>query len=110
LLVSFDWQTYQARYVWVFIPRKARHASGKLALASLSQALLLGYLLSPHSAFQEHAAHVVEWSTTLSSKGSWDTCISQGVTTFLLRAFTAHHLTKQRLINELADGVNERHC
>jgi len=55
----------------VFIPRKARHASGRLALASLSQALLLGYLLSPHSAFQEHAAHVVEWSTTLNSNGSW---------------------------------------
>lgn len=85
----------------MFIPRKARHASGKLALASLSQALLLGYLLSPHSAFQEHAAHVVKWSTTLNSKGSWDTCISQGVTTFLLRAFTAHHLNKQSLINSL---------
>ena len=109
-LVSFDWLTSQARYVRVFIPRKAMHASGRLAMASLSQALLLGDLLSPHSAFQEHAAHGVEWSTPLSSKGSWGTCIPQGGTTFLLRAFTAHHLTKQRLINELADGVNERHC
>ena len=76
-------------------------------MASLSQALLLGYLLSPHSAFQEHAAHVVEWSTTLNSKGSWGTCILQGVTTFLLRAFTAHHLNKQRLINPLEAEVNE---
>ena len=91
----------------MFIPRKAIHASGRLAMASLSQALLLGYLLSPHSAFQEHAAHVVEWSTTLNSKGSWGTCILQGVTTFLLRAFTAHHLNKQRLINPLEAEVNE---
>jgi len=101
VLVVFDWQTSQARYVWVFIPRKARHASGRLALASLSQALLLGYLLSPHSAFQEHAAHVVEWSITLNSNGSWGTCIPQGVTTFLFHAFTAHRLAKQRLINAL---------
>ena len=84
------------------------HASGRLAMASLSQALLLGYLLSPHSAFQEHAAHVVEWPTTLNSKGSWGTCIPQGVTTFLLRAFTAHRLTKQRFINALAAEIDER--
>ena len=91
----------------MFIPRKAKHASGKLALASLSQALLLGDLLSPHSAFQEHAAHVVEWATTLNSRGSWGTCIPQGIITFLLRAFTAHHLNKQRLINPLEAEVNE---
>ena len=94
----------------MFIPRKARHASGRLALASLSQALLLGYLLSPHSAFQEHAAHVVEWSITLNSNGSWGTCIPQGVTTFLLHAFTAHRLNKQRLINSLEAEVNESAC
>ena len=109
-LVSFDWLTSQARYVRVFIPRKAMHASGRLAMASLSQALLLGDLLSPHSAFQEHAAHGVEWSTPLSSKGSWGTCIPQGGTTFLLRAFTAHHLNKQRLINSLEAEVNESAC
>jgi len=63
--------------------------------------------LSPHSAFQEHAAHVVEWSTTLHSKGSWGTCRPQGVTTFLLRAFTAHRLNKQRLINSLEKEVDE---
>src|SRR6266481_3753758 len=34
-------------------------------MAFLSQASHLGSLLLPHDAFQEHAAHVVEWSTTL---------------------------------------------
>src|SRR3989475_6671434 len=34
-------------------------------MAFLSQAPHLGSLLLPHDAFQEHAAHVVEWSTTL---------------------------------------------
>jgi len=56
----------------------------------LSQAAHLGSLLLPHDAFQEHAAHVVEWSTTLSSKGSESTCILSGLTTFLHYAFTAH--------------------
>ena len=60
---------------------------------SLSQALLLGYLSSPHSAFQEHAAHAMRWSIALSSKGSQSTCIPCGGFTFLLAAFTAH-LTK----------------
>src|SRR6266446_5795055 len=46
-------------------------------MASLSQALLLGYLPSPHSAFQEHAAHPIEWSMALSSKGSSGTCIPE---------------------------------
>src|SRR5438046_507996 len=59
-------------------------------MAFLSQASHLGSLLLPHDAFQEHAAHVVEWSTTLSSKGSESTCIRSGLTTFLHYAFTAH--------------------
>src|SRR5438046_5857702 len=59
-------------------------------MAFLSQASHLGSLLLPHDAFQEHAAHVVEWSTTLSSKGSESTCILSGLTTFLHYAFTAH--------------------
>src|SRR5215510_1352422 len=45
--------------------------------ASLSQARLLGYLPSPHRAFQEHAAHPIEWSMELSSKGSSGTCIPE---------------------------------
>src|SRR5215813_4372713 len=45
--------------------------------ASLSQAQLLGYLPSPHRAFQEHATHSIEWSMVLSSKGSSGTCIPE---------------------------------
>src|SRR4029450_13639099 len=45
---------------------------------------------SPHSAFQGHAAHVMQWRITLNPKDSWDTYISQGVDTFLPTAFTAH--------------------
>src|SRR6266567_213302 len=48
-------------------------------MALLSQALHLGYLLSPHSAFQGHAAHTARWPTMLSPNGSSDTCISDGV-------------------------------
>ncbi len=60
-------------------------------MPSLSQALPLGYLPSPHSAFQEHAAHTAGWPAMLSSKGSLGTCIPKGVSTFLGRAFTAHN-------------------
>ena len=59
-------------------------------MAFLSQALHLGSLLLPHNAFQEHAAHLAEWSAKLSSKGSERTCIRSGLTTFLHYAFTAH--------------------
>src|SRR4029434_8003287 len=48
-------------------------------MAFLSLALRLGYLLSPHSAFQGHAAHTTGWSAMLSPNGSSDTCISDGV-------------------------------
>src|SRR5215471_5235875 len=58
--------------------------------ASLSQAPRLGDLPSPHVAFQEQAAHIARWPTMLHSKGSWSTCILQGLTTFLPCAFTAH--------------------
>jgi len=34
-------------------------------MSSLSQALRLGDMPSPHSAFQEHAAHSIEWSMAL---------------------------------------------
>ena len=40
-------------------------------MSPLSQARLLAYLPSSHSAFQGHAAHLVEWSTRLRPKGSW---------------------------------------
>src|SRR5712664_851861 len=48
-------------------------------MALLSQALHLGYLLSPHSAFQGHAAHTARWPAMLSPNGSSDTCLSDGV-------------------------------
>ena len=47
-------------------------------------------MLLPHDAFQEHAAHLAEWSAKLSSKGSERTCIRSGLPTFLHYAFTAH--------------------
>src|SRR5262249_38546077 len=59
-------------------------------MSSLSQAPRLGYLPSPHSAFQEYATHMARWPAMLNSKGSWSTCILQGLTTFLQCAFTAH--------------------
>src|SRR5262252_8440422 len=48
-------------------------------MAFLSQALRLGYLLSPHSAFQGHAAHTTGWSAMHSPNGSSATCIADGV-------------------------------
>src|SRR5262249_49347199 len=60
-------------------------------MSSLNQAPHLGYLPSPHSAFQEHAAHMAKWSAMLSSNGSRGTCIPRGLSTFLQYAFTAHH-------------------
>src|ERR1700757_3633425 len=59
-------------------------------MAFLSQASHLGSVLLPHDAFQEHAAHLAEWSAKLSSKGSERTCIRSGLATFLHDAFTAH--------------------
>ena len=85
-----DWLTYQARYVRGEITRRTMHASGTFTMSSLSQALLLEYLPFSHSAFQGHAAHIVEWSAMLRPNGSWGTCIPQGVITFFHTAFTAH--------------------
>src|SRR5215469_4599157 len=48
-------------------------------MASNSQAMLLGYLLSPHIAFQGHAAHTARWPAVLSPNGSSGTCIPDGV-------------------------------
>src|SRR5262249_49342223 len=44
-------------------------------MASLSQALRLEYLPSSHSAFQGHAAHIIEWPMMLRPKDSEGTCI-----------------------------------
>src|SRR5262249_33965357 len=48
-------------------------------MALLSQALHLGYLLSPHRAFQGHAAHTARWPAMLTPNGSSATCIADGV-------------------------------
>src|SRR2546430_17737809 len=59
-------------------------------MSCLSQTPPLGGLSPPQGVFQGHAAHLAEWSARLRPKGSWDTCIPQGVTTFFHTAFTAH--------------------
>src|SRR5262249_17279455 len=66
------------------------HASCESPWHSLAKRTRLGGLLPPQVAFQEHAAHPPSWPGELSSKGSSDTCISEGVSTFLYLAFTAH--------------------
>ena len=43
-------------------------------MSFLSPAPPLGGLSPPHGAFQGHAAHVIEWSITLSPKGSLGAC------------------------------------
>src|SRR5256714_13465837 len=45
---------------------------------------------------------LLEWSRELSSKGSLDTCISKGHSTFSYAAFTAH---VGKRIDEIAVGV-----
>src|SRR5216683_659500 len=79
LSISVDWLTSQARYVRVGFPRRTLPRFIWFTMAFLSQALHLGYLLSPHSAFQGHAAHTARWPAMLSPNGSSDTCISDGV-------------------------------
>jgi len=59
-------------------------------LSCRSPASHLGSWLLPHDAFQEHAAHPVEWATKLNSKGSERTCRRSGLATFLPCACTAH--------------------
>src|SRR5437016_12973457 len=66
------------------------HASCESPWHSLAKRARLGGLLPPQVAFQEYAAHPPRWPGELRSKGSSDTCISDGVSTFLYRAFTAH--------------------
>lgn len=59
-------------------------------MPSLSQAPHLEGLPPSHGTFQGHAAHDSEWSDPLRPKGSLDTCISKGISAFLLCTFTAH--------------------
>ena len=87
---GWDWLTSQTRSVRGVVPRRAMHASRDAPCHSSAQPPLLGGLPPPHGAFQEHAVHLVEWSTTLNSKGSSGTCIPKGVATCFHAAFTAH--------------------
>ena len=48
---------------------------------------------------------MARWPTMLNSKGSWSTCILQGLTTFLQCAFTAH---RQPAIEETIPDPFER--
>ena len=68
------WLTEQTRAVRGSLPRRALPRFRGCTMSSLSQAPPLGGLSPPHGAFQGHAAHVVEWSATLRSKGSWGAC------------------------------------
>src|SRR5712692_4765285 len=63
-------------------------------MSFLSHAPPLEGLSPSHGAFQEHAAHTLEWSKVLSSKGSMGTCIPEGVSTFF---HTASRRTERRL-------------
>ena len=53
------------------------HASGDAPYRSSAKPPPLGSLSLPHGAFQEHAAHTIEWSMMLSSKGASGTCIPE---------------------------------
>jgi hypothetical protein len=50
------------------------HASGDSPYRSSAKPPPLGSLSLPHGAFQEHAAHTIEWSMMLSSNGSLGAC------------------------------------
>ena len=79
-------------------------------MAFLSQEAHLGSLLLPHAAFQEYAAHPVEWSTALNSKGSERTCIRSGLATFLHCAFTAHSHFMVGHVEAIARGPRQPSC
>ena len=53
------------------------HASGDAPYRSSAKPPPLAGLSPAHGAFQEHAAHTIEWSMMLSSNGSSSTCIPE---------------------------------
>ncbi len=55
-------------------PEGLSHASGDAPCRSSAKPPPLEGLSPSHGAFQEHAAHVIEWSITLSPKGSLSAC------------------------------------
>src|SRR5713101_5365255 len=74
-------------------------------MSCLSQTPPLGGLSPPQGVFQGHAAHLAEWSAKLRPKGSWGTCIPQGVTTFFYTAFTAHSDAGAEQLSWLSRGL-----
>ena len=97
--------TAQARSVRVGIPRRAMHASSDSPLALLSQALRIGGLLPPHSAFRV-CCSPHGWPMRLSPNGSRGTCIPKGLSTFLHAAFTAHQSRATANANSLCCARN----
>src|SRR5215467_15050723 len=75
-------------------------------MAFLSQAVPLGGLLPPHTAFQEHAAHPPEWPGELSSKGSSDTCISEGACAHSYLPLSRHTVTNASMTPRKASGLS----
>ena len=100
-----DWLASQTRDARGSFSRRAMHASNDSPGHSSAKPPPLGGLPPPHGAFQEHAAHLVEWSTTLSSTGSAGPCIPAGVTTFFHAAFTAHSEARAEAIGRRLLGI-----
>src|SRR5439155_17262122 len=73
-------------------------------MSSLSQALRLEYLPSSHSAFQGHAAHIIEWAMMLRPKDSEGTCIPSGVPTFLQTASRRNPTVDQLVMTNVVDN------
>src|SRR5438094_1921503 len=70
----------------VHVLRRSMCASCRVTLSSLSQAQPLCYLLSPHCAFQGHAAHALERSRRLGPTTHGVPVYLKVVTTFLHNA------------------------
>src|SRR6266704_6926779 len=77
-------------------------------MALFSQALHLGYLLSPHRAFQGHAAYTARWPTMLSPNGSSDTCISDGVFHIPMPCFHGALPVYPQVINTFLHNASRR--
>jgi len=74
LTFGWDWLASEARYARGSFPRRAMHASYDSLCHSSAKPPPLAGLSPAHGAFQEHAAHTIEWSMMLSSNGSLGAC------------------------------------
>src|SRR5215831_7576493 len=71
-------------------------------MASNSQAMPVGYLLSPHIAFQGYAVHTARWPAMLSPNGSSGTCMPDGVDHIPMPCL--HGAIKHALTHEVASS------